>query len=72
MLGCGSKELKQQSCGQDAGETWWLWRQVDGGEFGYSAATVLNSTATTATIGLAYSGAGGVRFTAVKNFLPKA
>ena len=34
--------------------------------------TVLNSTATTATIGLAYSGAGGVRFTAVKNFLPKA
>jgi sialidase-1 len=56
----------------DAGESWWLWRRVDGGEFGYSAATVLNSSATHATIGLAYSGAGGVRFTAVTNFLPKS
>ena len=54
----------------DAGVSWWLWRQIDAGSFGYSSASVVDSNATHATIGVVYEGAGGLRYTAITDFLP--
>ena len=71
MLGCGSKEPKQQSCGQDAGETWWLWRQVDPSTFAYSTMTVMDVNETHVSLGVVYEGTTGLRWTVVTDFLPQ-
>ena len=55
----------------DAGKSWWLWRQVDPGAFGYSSATVVASNTTHVTIGVVYEGAQGLRYTAITGFLPQ-
>ena len=54
------------------GTSWWLWRQVDAGPFGYSTATVVDNNKTHATIGVVYEGTGGLRYTEVTDFLPTA
>eukprot|EP01052_Picozoa_sp_SAG31_P003147 SAG31_NODE_118_length_24006_cov_8.219266_7_plen_366_part_00 len=60
----------------DSGESWWLWRQVEPGPFGYSAMSILSDDAPLVTIGLLNEGSvgnsTGIKWSTITDLLPRS
>ena len=54
----------------DSAQTWWPWRQLDPGAFGYSGLTLLGQNATHVKLGAVWEGDGGIRWGVVEDLIP--